>query len=515
VARAAALVAGLTAVSQLLGFVRDAVIAAVFGVSADLDAYLVAQGLMNLALGLVAGAMAKAVVPPVARAVADGEPERGHRGVRVALTVSSTVLLVAGGLAYVAADGVVALLAPGFPADTATEAARLTRVVLLATVLVAATNLLAAVAQAHGRFFWAAVQGIPFNLTMIACAALLGARLGVLALAVGFVAGSALRLLVQLPATRAVGLRLRPSWALRDRQFREIVSLVPPLLVGSALVNVNTLVDRAVGSGEEPGTIAALNYGWRLVTLAESLLVAAAVTALYPAFSALAAPERRARMGEVVARSLGSVLALLTPVVVVLVVAADAAVVVVFGRGSFDARAVRLTALAVTAFAVSLLALAARELVARAFYALGDSRTPVVVAVLGMAVNVVGDLTLGRRYGVAGLAAATSLSLLSAAALLGYLLRRRHRALAGRDTAARLARIAAAATAALAAAVTVRMAVEASPVRAGAGPALGLLVLVGVVTMASHLLALRLLRAPELEELRATALAVVRRPRAR
>src|SRR5680860_236474 len=79
VARAAALLAALTAVSQLLGIVRDAVIAAVYGAGAAIDAYLVAQGLMNLVLALVAGAMARAVVPPVSRAAAKGEHERADR----------------------------------------------------------------------------------------------------------------------------------------------------------------------------------------------------------------------------------------------------------------------------------------------------------------------------------------------------------------------------------------------------------------------------------------------------
>ena len=93
----------LTGISQVLGFVRDAVIAAVFGTSASVDAYLVAQGLMNLVLALIAGAMAKAVVPPVARAVEEGAPARSYRGVRVGLTVSTVVLTVVSVIAiYVA-----------------------------------------------------------------------------------------------------------------------------------------------------------------------------------------------------------------------------------------------------------------------------------------------------------------------------------------------------------------------------------------------------------------------------
>jgi len=114
-----------------------------------------------------------------------------------------------------------------------------------AAALVAATDILAAAAQSHGRFFHSGAQGVAFNLVMIAAAAAFGARYGIAAVAVGFVVASAARLAIQLPAVRRIGLRLRLRLDLRDADFREVLRLTPALLVGSAVVNVNTLVDRA------------------------------------------------------------------------------------------------------------------------------------------------------------------------------------------------------------------------------------------------------------------------------
>lgn len=441
IARAAALLVSLTAVSQLLGFVRDAVIAAVFGVGASVDAYLVAQGLMNLVLALVAGAVARAVVPPVSRAVAAGDLERSHRTVQTAVTVTVLVLLAGSVLMYAGAETVVTVLAPGFDAGTRELAATLTRVVLVATVFVALTNILAAVAQAHGRFFASGFQGVPFNLVMIVAALVFGERFGVQALAVGFVVGSAVRLLVQLPSIRKVGLRLRPRLALRDADVREVARLTPPLLVGSAVVNVNTLVDRAVGSSQGDGVISALSFGWRIVTLVDSLLVVTVVAALYPAFSAVGAPEHRGQLRDLVGRALRVMLVLLTPVVALLVVAAGPVVSLVFGRGDFGDTAVRTTATAVAVYAVSALGIAMRSVASRACLAVGDSRTPVIVAVVAMAVNVVGDLTLGIAYGITGLAASTSLSLVVAAVILLVLLGRRHDAVALHSLATSGARV--------------------------------------------------------------------------
>lgn len=428
VVRSTALLTALAAVSGLLGFGRDAAIAAVFGVDSAVDAYLVAQGLMNLVLALVAGAIAKALVPTVSRAVAAGEPRRSHPVVGTVLTATVLILVPAAVAMAVAAEAVIAVLAPGFPPEVAAEAARLTRIVLLATVLVAGTDILAAVCQAHGRFFFSGLQGIPFNLAMIGFTVALGARWGGDALAVGFVVGSGLRLLVQLPAVRAARLRLRPSLRVRNRDVIEVLRLVPALLLGTALVNVNTLVDRGVGSGEAEGTISALSFGWRLVTLPYTLLIISLVAALYPTMSALAAPERRSELRWVTGRSLGMVLVVLAPIVVLFLVVTEPLVRVVFGRGAFDARAVEMTATAISWFALGLLGVAVVEVCARTFYALGDTWTPVALAVLGMVVNVIGDLVLGRLFGVAGIAAATTASFLVVATGQAVALHVQHRA---------------------------------------------------------------------------------------
>lgn len=425
IAASAALIAGLTGVSAGLGLVRDAVVAAVFGLGRDLDAYLVAQGLMNLVLALLAGAVAKAVVPTVARAVDQGRTEQGHRSARAALTALVVVLVVGSLLLIWAARPLVRLLAPGFDDAGVEQAVELTRVVLAATVLIGATNVLAGVAHAHRRFGWSATEGIVFNVVMIAVALAAGQRYGVLALAVAFVLGSGVRLLVQLPPVRAVGFRLRPRFDLRDPGLREMAVLVPPLLVGSALVNVNTLVDRAVGSEVGVGTISALSYGYRLVSVADTLFVAALATSLYPALAAAAVPGREQQLGDLVRRAVGVLLLCLVPVAVVLALAAEPAVALLLGRGAFDGAAVALTAQAVTAYSLGLVALAVRQPVTRAFYALGDTRTPTVLVAVGVVVNVVGDLTLGLRYGVPGIAAATSLSFCVVAALSVWRLHRR------------------------------------------------------------------------------------------
>jgi putative peptidoglycan lipid II flippase len=263
---------------------------------------------------------------------------------------------------------------------------------------------------------------------MIAAAGWFGGHFGIDALAVGFVVGSAVRLALQLPAVRSMGLSLRPAFRLRDPGVREVAALVPALIVSSAITNVNTLVDRAVGSTQDEGTIAALNLGWRVVTLADSLLLAAFTAVLFPAFSVLGGIESRRELRQANAKSVGVVLVVICPIVAVLTVASTPVVKVLFGRGAFDERAVSMTALAVSAYAVALIGLAIRNVMARTGLGVGDSRSLVTTAACAMVINVIGDLTLGLKLGIVGLAVSTSVSVLFAAVMLSILLARRHNA---------------------------------------------------------------------------------------
>jgi putative peptidoglycan lipid II flippase len=178
--------------------------------------------------------------------------------------------------------------------------------------------------------------------------------------------------------------------------------------------------------------------------------------------------------------------------------ASTSVVAVVFGRGSFGADDVERTATALAWYAPAMVALGWREVVVRAQYSTGDARTPVTVAVGAMVVNVVGDVTLGRRYGVPGLALSTTLSIGLAAVAGTLLLARRHRAVDVGAVATSIARITGAAAVAVAVAGVVLGRLDPQSHRAGVAPLLQVTVVAGCV-LASYGAVLAVLRAPELK----------------
>lgn len=522
VAAATLIIALLTAGSRVLGFLREAIYASVFGASPELDAFLVAQGVPNLVLGLVSTAIATAATPVLARYVASGRRDQAGRTFSGLATVVLLVVVPSLALLGLLAEPLVRVMAPGFGPEQVRLAAGLTRILLIASLFVTVMNLLTGLLHAHRRFTGPAFTGIPFNLAMIAAALLFGTRHGSWALAVGFTVGSLLRVLVQLPEARGVGFRHRWTVDLGDPGLRAIAALLPPLFLSAAVSEVNVFVDRMVGSTLGEGIISALNYAFRVVTLPHGLLAMALVQALYPSLGAVAGSADAAAFRRLLQQGMGVLMVVLAPMTAALVVLRDPIVAFVYGRGSFDGRDAALTALALGAYGLGLVPMALRDLANRALYARRDSRIPALVAVAAMAVNVAGDVVLGRWLGITGLALATTLSFsVGLVLLLGHLYRRQ-RVLDLGDLAARTGRVAVAAVLAGVVMDTAYRALLARwhvPVAAlGAGTAgaaveLALVALPGLAGCAAYLAVLVLLRAPEIGELLEAGLRLLVRAR--
>jgi len=191
-------------------------------------------------------------------------------------------------------------------------------------------------------------------------------------------------------------------------------------------------------------------------------------------------------------------LVVLVPIAVILTVAAEPVVQLVFGHGDFDAAAVELTTLAVAWYAAGTVGLGLRVIASRACYAVGDGRTPVTVAIVAMTVNLAGDLTVGVAYGVPGLAASTSASLVVGAGLLLFLLSRRHDAVDLRSLSRAGLRIAAAATASALVGTAVSGSIDAG---GSAWRSLGELAVVGALMLGIYAGGLAALRGGDLTDI--------------
>lgn len=420
--------------SRLLGLVRDQVLAYLFGAGNVMDAFYIGFRIPNLMRDLFAeGAMSASFVPTFTRRMAAagrGEAWRLGNHLINALLLATGLLVLAG---IVFAGPIAGLLA----ADYASVPGKLelttslTRIMLPFLTLVAVAAALMGMLNALHRFFTPALSPAMFNIAMIASGFLLVPimpRFGlppIAGMAFGALLGGLGQVLVQWLAVRREGYRYQVILDPRDAGLREILRLMGPGTLGLAAVQINLLVNTILATGEGTGAVSWLSYAFRLMYLPIGLFGVSIATAALPELSRHAARDQLADMRSTISSGFRLMLMLNVPAAVGLVALASPIVALIFERGSFSALDTAATAAALICYAPGLIGYSAVKIAVPSFYALRDSRTPALVSVLSVAINVALNLLLVRLIGYRGLALGTAIAALVNAAILAYLLRRR------------------------------------------------------------------------------------------
>jgi putative peptidoglycan lipid II flippase len=452
---AATQVVALFVLSKALGLARDVVVGATFGTSAEYSAYVAAFTIPDILFTLIAGgALGSAFIPTFAAYFARNDPRGGWR---LASGVVNLLLVVLTGAAilawFVAPLFVPTLLVPGFPPAQQALTISLTRIMLLAPVLFGVSGVVMGILNARQHFLLPALAPSLLNLALIASAWLLAPRLGVRGLALGYVVGAALHLSIQLPGLARVGARYQPILSLRHPGVQRVLGLMAPRVLGLAAVQLNIVVSRNIASRLGEGAVSALDYAWRLMLLPQGIFAQAVATAAFPTFADQAARGEQGQMRRTMTGTLRAVLFLTLPAAVGLLILGRPLVALVFERGAFGNASTNAVAWALAFYAIGLVGHAGFEIAARAFYAMGDTWTPVWVGGVGMGLNILlslflpaGLLTLGIPSH-AGLAFANSIAVLVEVSLLLALLRPRLGGLEGRALLRSVARSSVAAVA--------------------------------------------------------------------
>ena len=410
--------------SRVTGLLRTVAIGYRFGTGSELDVYLVANRISDTLFQVVAGgAVSAAFIPVLAVYLGRDDRAEAWRLVSALFTIAVALMVPLSLLLALFAEPVMGM-AGGFDAEQRRLGADMLRILLISPTVFALGTLATSVLNKEGRFLLPALAPTAYNLGIIGGALLLAEPLGVRGLAVGASVGAVLYWVIQLPGLAGIGLRYRPWLGLGHGGVRSVGRLVVPRMLGLATSQLNFLVIFALAS-PIPGAIAALDYAWTLAMLPTGLFAMAISTAVFPTLAEQGAADERAELTRTLAGALRVILYLTIPSIAGIVVLGEPLVRALLERGQFDAGSTALTVVALRFYAVGLIGQAAVEIVARAFSALHDTRTPVLIAAAAMAANFAMAVALRPSLGHGGLALALSLASLVEASLLVAIARRR------------------------------------------------------------------------------------------
>lgn len=425
--RSAALVAAGILVSRIAGLVRQRVFSHFLGLSDAADALSAAFRIPNLLQNLFGeGVLSASFIPVYARLLGQGKEEDAGRvaGAAAGLLGLVVALIVLAGV--LATPLLVDLLAPGFTGDKRLLTITLVRILFPATGLLVMSAWCLGILNSHGKFFLSYSAPAAWNITIIVVTIAAGRRMAadrlVAAIAWGAVAGSFVQVLVQLPSVLGLVRALRISMDTRGAEVRKVISNFAPALVGRGVNQISAYVDGVIASLLGTGAAAGVANAQLLYTLPVSLFGMSVSAVELPAMSAAQGSdeERNEALRARLEAGLHRVAFFIVPCAAAFLALGQVLAGGVFETGRFTAGDSRYVWAILAGSAIGLLASTLSRLSTSAFYALGDTRTPLRYAllrvgltlVLGLAASLWGPRLLGveARWGAVGLTATAGLA---------------------------------------------------------------------------------------------------------
>ena len=423
VGKAALMLAGMIALSRVLGLGRTMLTSYLYGTGPQAAAFEAAFNIPDTVTTLIAGgALATGFVPVFAQYLALGQQEQAQRTFRAMWTLLGCAFGVITMLLFAATwTPLNTILAPTkLPPEYFPLYLYLLRVLLAAQFFFVLGGLFTGTLNALRLFVFPALQPVVFNLGIMVFGIVLPKffNMGIESMAWGALFGAVVgSLLIQAPAVKRSGLSLRPLWDLRDPGVKRVLASLLPIVLGLASGQVIALnLARFFANGLPPTELPAIGYANRLMQVPLDLLASGPAIALFPTLVALSAQQNLGEMRLQLTGTLRRIL-LLTLLATALLAALRFPIIqLLLQRGHFDKAATLQTAPVLFAYAMCIVGLGAQQLLARGFYALGDTRPPIYAGIIAVCTfGVLGWVSLHVTQSAAGLAlaAAVAISILS------------------------------------------------------------------------------------------------------
>ncbi len=419
-----------TLLSRIFGFVRDMVIASVFGAGLSADAFFVAFRIPNLLRRLFAeGSLSITFIPVFSEYLTQSGKKEAFQMARSAIRMLSVLLIGIVIVGVLLSPLIVRLIAPGFaqtPGKLVLTTA-LTRLMFPYIFFIGLVALFMGILNVLGHFAAPALAPVCLNVAMIGSVFLIAPLMSdpITGLAVGVIIGGFLQLVLQTPFLIRKGFLFWKRAPLYHPALRKIGVLMAPTILGAAVYQINILVGTLLASLLPQGSVSYLYYADRLVQFPLGVFAIAIATAVLPSLSRQAAARDMDALNATFGYALRLVLFITVPAMIGLIVLREPIVALLFKRGAFDAAATRQTAIALLYYGLGLWAFSAVRVVVSTFYALQDTRTPVRMAIISIVVNIVMGVILMKPLEHGGLALATSLASMLNLTLLIWVLKKR------------------------------------------------------------------------------------------
>lgn len=407
----------ITLFGKLLGFAKELILAYFFGADSISDAYLISQTIPGTLFQIVGTGISTCFVPVYLRIKMNDSQEVKKMFVDKFITIIFLLCFFLVGIGLLFTGNVVKLFAMGFDAETMSLAILFTRISVITLFASGLVYVYTALLQAEKKFFQSAFGVIPYNIGLM-LAIVIGAKVHLYAISYVSALAVGAHLVYQIFYVRKLPYHYMPNFKFKDPYIKNAIALLPPVVVGVAATEINTLVDRTLASLIIVGGITVITYGTSLFNLVVGIFSQSVSLVYYPSISEASIKNDKVLLTHTVYKAVEMSIFFLIPITIEIMLLSKQIVQILYGHGYFNEESVSLVAGILWFYAIGFVPYALKQTLNNLFYSNHKTRTPMVNTVIGIVINIIGNVVLSRFMGLRGLAFATSLSSISIAILL-------------------------------------------------------------------------------------------------
>lgn len=409
IAKSAFFLIGLTIFVKFIGFVKQAVISYTYGTSLDMDIYLIVSSFIS-----EIGVMFFSSLSINLITIYDSEKEKKGKKQSNTLVSNALVTLTVFSLFVVIfvclfADILAKILAPGFSVDSRYILASYIRGLAFLMVNICISNICIGILNAEKDFLVAKSIGLIQSACIIFACFMLANKVGIIAIYFGFGIYYVFEnIFLLICVIKKVG--FHPVHPFNDPAIKKVVTLSFPLFLSNAIIEINSMVDKAIASNLDAGSVSSLSYGNFLFQTVHSIIIGSIMTVILSFFSEFVVKKEYEKIISNVRKCSLVLLVILIPITIICLVNSENIVSLIYKRGAFDETSVVTTSKAFVGYTVGIIFIAFRDIFTQILYAFQKTKESMLNGIAGVSINILFSLVLSHTYGVLGIAIADSMA---------------------------------------------------------------------------------------------------------
>lgn len=399
----------LTVLSKVFGFVREMVLSYLYGANVVSDAYVVAMSVPIVLIGIFSNGITTSYIPMYSSILESSNKRRADRFTSNLVNVVFVIATLAIIFGQIFTTPLVKIFAFGFEGEALSLAVEFTRFSLFSIYALLISAVFRGYLNLHDEFVVPAVTGFILNVIIIA-SMILSKLISVHILGVGLFLANTLQYVIFIKPIKKAGYRHKKIFDLKSKHLRELLRISIPVMIGVAVMEVNNVADKFFASFLVTGAITNLNYAQKLSSFVSGIVIVSITTASYPEMSRYGSTGDLDGLKKSSTASIGLTNFLVFPAAIGLMALAHPIMDMLFGRGAITPADVNAMSGALFWYGPMLMAQGARDILNRSFYAIKDTKTPMIISSIMVVINIILDGLFLKPWGLSGLSAATSLA---------------------------------------------------------------------------------------------------------